>query len=280
MIVQEATRAEIRAFQKKTNEILLKVGKLDKDAAKKVFAYLRQMRAEIADAVTRATGFDQLHLTQILSEVESAIFRFQERYKDILLPTIKDAWEGGKELIDSPLAAAGIRFTPSPVIDLDYVEFLQQYSASLIKDLGTQTQRRVDSALRLAMLGAKSSNETMAEVGRILRKRTAYDAERIVRTEVSRALNLSTQKRMQDAGEKIPELRKYWLHTTDSRVRPSHSAVGYATNPNFGGTPIKVNEKFSVGGESANGPHDTALSAEETINCRCRVVTILIEEKK
>lgn len=276
MIIQEATRAEIRAFQKKTNEILRKVGKLDKDAAKKVFAYLRQMRADIADAVTRATGFDQLHLTQILSEIEGAINVFQRRYQDVLLPAIKDAWEGGKELIDYPLAAAGIRFTPSPVIDLDHVEFLQQYSASLIKDLGAQTQRRVDSALRLAMLGAKSSNEAMAEVGKILRKRTSYDAERIVRTEVSRTLNLSTQKRMQDAGEKIPELRKYWLHTTDSRVRPSHSSVGYATNPNFGGTPIKINEKFNVGGESANGPHDPNLSLEESAQCRCRVVTVLI----
>ena len=276
MIIQEATRAEIRAFQKKTNEILRKVGKLDKDAGKKVFAYLRQMRADIADAMTRATGFDQLHLTQILSEIEGAINVFQRRYQDVLLPVIKDAWEGGKELIDSPLAAAGIRFMPSPVIDLDHVEFLQQYSASLIKDLGAQTQRRVDSALRLAMLGAKNSNEAMTEVGRILRKRTAYDAERIVRTEVSRALNLSTQRRMQDAGEKIPELRKYWLHTTDSRVRPLHSSVGYATNPNFGGTPIGVNEKFSVGGESASGPHDVSLSAEETINCRCRVVIVLI----
>lgn len=276
MLIQEATRVEIRAFKKKTNEILRKVGKLDKDAAKKVFAYLRQMRADIADAVTRATGFDELHLTQILSEIEGAIAVFQQRYQDILLPTIKDAWEGGKELIDSPLAAAGIRFVPSPVIDLDYVEFLQQYSASLIRDLGAQTQRRVDSALRLAMLGVKNANEAMADVGRILRKRTAYEVERIVRMEVSRTLNLSTQRRMQDAGEKIPELRKYWLHTTDSRVRPSHLAVGYATNPRFGGTPIRINEKFNVGGEQANGPHDPALSAEESMQCRCRVVTILI----
>jgi hypothetical protein len=276
MIIHESTRADIRAYQKKTNEILRKVGKIDKDAVKKVSVFLRQMRADIADAVTRATGFDQLHFTQILSDIEGAINVFQQRYHDVLISAIGDAWQGGKELIDLPLAAANIRFAPSPVIDLDYIEFLQQYSASLIKDLGKQIQRRVDSALRLAMLGAKNSNEAMAEVGKILRKRTVYDAERIVRTEVSRTLNLSAQRRMQDADDKIPELRKYWLHTTDSRVRPSHLNVGYATNPNFGGTPIRVNEKFTIGGERVNGPHDPALSAEETINCRCRVVTILI----
>ena len=277
IFVKEATRAEIAAFAKKTRELQKKVGKLDDDAVKKAFTFLSDARMRIADSITQAQGFDQFHLVQLLQSVENAMEEFRQRYSKVVLPSIRDGFNGGHDLVDLPMIEAGIRISPRPLMDLNQIEFMQDFSASLIGKASKQAIWQIDSILRLAIIGEKSPNEVMREIGLVLRKRTAAEVERIVRTEINRSINLGEEIRTQQIKDQVKGLKKYWRHTNDSRTRDTHIEVGRATNPDYGGMPIDVDDDYDVGGYSAKYPMDVTLPASEVINCRCRNILTIVD---
>ncbi|MFQ5638224.1 MAG: phage minor head protein [bacterium] len=156
----------------------------------------------------------------------------------------------------------------------------------MVTDVSDAMRKKINTSVRLGLLGEKSPQDIIRELSKDKRFRRGVfksvkdRAEVVTRTEVNRALNLSTQKRFEQWSQQVPEMRKYWLHTRDSRVRPSHSAVGAATNPTLGGKPIPAKSSFRVGGFAAMGPHSVTLPARETVNCRCVLVSVFDEEKK
>ena len=84
-----------------------------------------------------------------------------------------------------------------------------------------------------------------------------YRSERIARTEVISASNMSSQAGALATG--VP-LDKTWIAKIDDKTRESHIAVD--------GEVVDINELFS------NGlllPGDPNGEAEDTINCRCAV---------
>lgn len=249
------------------------MGKRENDDVKKLYEFLQQARAQIADQLTQVESFDQYHLQRILAEIERVIGELQNRYTGYFLPRLAGAFDAGSRLAEAPLKTAGLDVSPRPLITPQQLEISQAYSAKLIRDITRDALAKVDGILRRAMLGESTPFQIMKQIGGVLRDRTAYELERITRTEVNRNLNLGTQQRGEEIAKEL-KVAKYWLHTSDSRVRDSHEKIGRETNPDFGGTPIAYKKKFTVGGRKANGPHDPSLPPEEAINCRCRLIII------
>lgn len=57
------------------------------------------------------------------------------------------------------------------------------------------------------------------------------------------------------------QVYKTWLATEDSRTRPDHIDID--------GTEVGVDDSFSVGEDTMNGPGDESADPGNTINCRC-----------
>lgn len=91
-----------------------------------------------------------------------------------------------------------------------------------------------------------------------------YRAERIARTEVISASNLSTQAGAEATGI---ALDKEWISYIDDRTRESHIAIN--------GEKVDMNETFSNGLEVPGDPNG---ESEEVINCRCTVGYISKED--
>lgn len=93
---------------------------------------------------------------------------------------------------------------------------------------------------------------------------SAYNAQRIVRTETTRAMNQGQLASMEHAIARGLPIRKQWMATTDNRTRESHADMN--------GEVVDIDRPFSNGlmypGDPAGGP-------EETINCRCTMVEII-----
>jgi len=89
-------------------------------------------------------------------------------------------------------------------------------------------------------------------------------AERIARTELSGLMNEVSYTQMEESGVVS---KKQWYSIGDNRTRSSHAGVN--------GTVVGFNEKFSVNGFAASGPHDASLPAGEVVNCRCRLIPIV-----
>ena len=108
-----------------------------------------------------------------------------------------------------------------------------------------------------------------AERGRILRSRfnklSAYQAERIVRTEATFAANLGARRSAIDMFGKNG-LQREWLNATDARVRDAHNL----SEPQI----REMDEPFNIGGELLMMPGDPSGSPQNVINCRCSVAHI------
>jgi hypothetical protein len=109
-------------------------------------------------------------------------------------------------------------------------------------------------------------NLGIAEKTRILRSQfnrySAFQAERLVRTEATSAANFATLK---SANTIFPaeDLQKEWISATDERTRPTHRAVN--------GVVVNQTDFFTVGDSLMMYPGDPRGSAKEVINCRCSI---------
>lgn len=261
------------AFRRKVKAILRDLDKNESTKLHDAIRYLKETRREIIDNLLRAEGFNELHLQRMLRETETSLREFERKFQRSLLSGVKNAFDGGLELVRAPLISSGLKEV-ALFVDNDLLRFSLQYSAEQIKSITENMLVKTNRILRQGLIGQKTSGQLMIELRKELSTKSAYGVERIVRTEINRALNLSEQRHNKQVAEIIPGLMKYWLHENDVRTRESHIAVGRATNPDYGGSPIPVGSKFIVGGHKADGPHDVSLPPEESINCRC--VQILV----
>ena len=71
--------------------------------------------------------------------------------------------------------------------------------------------------------------------------------------------------------------RKEWVATGDDRTRDSHliAWAQYTEGGNPG--PININEFFSVGNSQLRYPGDPIGGADETIQCRCTLVPVIVK---
>lgn len=163
-----------------------------------------------------------------------------------------------------------------------------QLAAEEVTTLTTSMRQQMVSGVRRAALGGLSPLEAMREVDQLLPKSrrgarvtdgVGASAERIVRTQTSRAFNASAERRAQalagdlrgvGAGAGAAVLRKQWVATLDSRTRPAHLAAH--------GQTVGLDEAFVVDGERMVFPGDPGASAANVVNCRCRMVTIVPED--
>ena len=105
------------------------------------------------------------------------------------------------------------------------------------------------------------------EKARILRRKfnqySDYQARRLVRTESTRASNFAVEESSKTMFSE-DQLSKQWVTMGDSRVRNWHQSVN--------GQKRRMGEPFNVFGEEIMRPGEG--SAKNTVNCRCRMITI------
>jgi hypothetical protein len=96
---------------------------------------------------------------------------------------------------------------------------------------------------------------------------SAYRAALIARTETHGAANYGADGAARETGLK---LRKEWIAAEDERTRIEHAEAD--------GTVVDQDEPFIVGGEALMYPGDPAGSPENTINCRCALGHIVLDD--
>jgi len=275
-----------KKYKKKLEQLLKQADKLDDAAVKRVLEILRQARKDVAAAIVHAGSFEQANQAAIERAIRNVFDEFARRYIVVLSEEQIKAWDLGQKLVDEPIRtlgiAAEIKLAALPQLSVELLSVMQGLTADLVTKVSDEARGVIMFEVRRALLSGQSITDVIKNIGGAItrgRFKTIADrAEFIARTETNRALNMATQLRGEQLAKAVVGVKKFWIHSADNRVRPSHEAVGRATNPAFGGAPIPINQKFTVGGYKAKGPHDPSLPANETINCRCRLGFVVPEE--
>lgn len=256
--------------------------KAEDEALRQIIAQLRELRRDIADTITST---DNLQGIRIQGSIDAAIADFERESRRILEESFRKAYDLGEEMIKEPLLSVGL--TP-PSLNQDLLGTLLGFSADLIKDITADMRQQINRQIRLAALGGQTPFQVMKNVTDILgvkardgiwgtRRRpeivkgVAARAEAIVRTELTRVFNISHMETAKQAG--IQGLQKRWIATGDRRTRRTHLRAHIDTETQ----PIPVNQPFRVGRYNMMYPGDPSAGAEETVNCRCVMITVVPE---
>ena len=247
---------------------------LDRETAALALEYLRAMKARLQLELTTAEAFNAFRLTELTTAVDRLIVEYEAQLISLTTGAIRDSARLGALSVVEPLQSAGLTvgfFQPSPA----QLNVVLDFSADLIRGITAETRKIINSEIKMAALGERSTISAMQAINDKLgipsgRKPPAsgiaYRGERIVRTEVGRVFNLSTHSQQLATAQSVPGLEKAWLATGDGRTRLTHLIAH--------GQQVPVNRPFIVGGAELMYPLDPAGPPQETINCRCVMATV------
>lgn len=146
-----------------------------------------------------------------------------------------------------------------------YGSLIAAYNAPLVAD--TAKRSLINLTVRL-MRDPEFQALGNQQQARILRSKfnqySDYQARRLVRTESTRAANYAIEEASKTMFSE-DQLMKEWLNVGDAKVRSWHRGIAS----------VPMSEPFDVGGELIQRPGEG--TARNTINCRCRMITIPIE---
>lgn len=253
-------------------------GAVEDTTVKAATALLQALKRDLQDRFLSATDFEAQHLRRLLDETNVQLDQYESTLAALLGTGMKQAVDTGLDAVIAPLTAAGYDVAVSPVVRAR-VNALVDFSAELVKNISDEVRGVINTQLRLGVLGGKTPFEIMKEITRllgyergILVNGVGIRAEAIVRTEMTRIYNLSAYSQQLYTNTTLPGgVLKAWRATGDGRTRQSHLEAAARYNEN----PIPVNEKFIVGSAELAHPGDPAGPAKETINCRCKIRTII-----
>jgi hypothetical protein len=155
----------------------------------------------------------------------------------------------------------------------DATRFAEGYAGSLVQKVSDTTKEQVRQVTLQALDEGLSIPDTMRRLQEVWPDLAAVRAERIARTEVVSASNYGVKAGAETFQEETGVvLRKLWISTDDDRTREDHKREYMGSQ-----SPL-INEQFVVGGELADIPGDTNLSAAMRVNCRCSAAYVPAED--
>ena len=248
-------------------KIIKEKGLAVKSGTRAMLDILEELRKEVLYELGQAaiTKWDSYHLKQMLSSIENQVENFKAKAKAEAEGLLEESWGLGKNLVDLPLAEAGI-YTGFH-LSTSVFDTMKDFTFHKIDGLSNAAWEKIQSELTLGVMGGKTPQEVAAAIGKNLKDPSVFGsiarrAEVITKTEMGRVFSQAAELRMEQAAEHVDGLEKKWRHVGHPKVpRLSHVAAD--------GQHVPVNEPFNIGGESMMFPRDPAASIEETINCGC-----------
>ncbi len=226
---------------------------------------LEALQKETLDRLGEAaiTEWDAYHLKQMLDSIENQISNFQAKAKAEADGLLEESWGMGRNLVDMPLAEAGI-YTGFR-LSTSVLDTLKDFTFHKIEGLSDSAWEKIRGELTLGVMGGKTPQEVAKAIGTNLKdpsifRSIAHRAEVITQTEMGRVFSTAAELRMEEAAEHVKDLEKMWRHVGHPKVpRPSHVAAD--------GQHVPVDEPFDIGGVSMMYPRDPGAPIDETINC-------------
>jgi len=251
-----------KAFLDARAEVLQSFNGATADSLRQVLAVLeateQKLRAELANS---PTDWQAYQLPNQLQSIDVALLEVKQALTRITMSAANDGVEYGRALIDSPLAAGGIRVgAVLGDIDLRQVHAIRTFMIDRMSDVSSEAAGKLKSSISLAVTGGKTPADAVSEVAAAL-KSPRSRAITIVRTEMGRTFSVAGQERMGQASTVLPGLKKQWRRSGKIHSRINHDLAD--------GQIQGVDKPFDLGGPKLMYPRDPEGSASETINCGC-----------
>lgn len=166
---------------------------------------------------------------------------------------------GAAEVASAAAAGTQVAFSERSPFILAEVSRMATYFAT---QLNETTAKELQQSLAEGLSLGESEGVLADRVDDVFNRRV-NNATTIARTETTKAINFGQIESYRQSGI----AKKQWLTVLDERTRAGHMEANMQVRG--------LDEPFNVAGESLRTPGDTNGSAENTINCRCRVLPVI-----
>jgi phage portal protein BeeE len=207
--------------------------------------------------------------TSTRDTVDDAILSDQEEWLVILAAAALAAAETGRALFVEMVPEA----VPFALVRGEAVKFAERTAATQWANISATTQARVQRLIALGIESGATPTQIAAQIRKGYDEFKGARAATIARTETANALNFGLQQTAKETARREGiELVKVWVTILDGNQRDSHNRANGQTRP--------IDEQFIVGGSFGQRPHDPALPAAETVNCRCTLAYRKVKRRR
>lgn len=249
----EAIRGRTRLLTETRDEIV----RLLKEAAARIRVIL----------AGQPTDYQQWALPRLQREIQQALAEFGESASAQISTAAGRAWQLGQDLVDRPLAAAGISAQISlQALDVRQLVAMRAFMTDRIKNIALEAANKINAELGLVVIGAQGPSDAIGATTRILGEVSRARARTIVRTELARVFAVASFERMKESARHIPGLQKQWRKSGKAHPRPHHDIIDGQLRDI--GDPFTV-KPFGKAAVEMMFPHDPTAPASEVINCGC-----------
>lgn len=137
--------------------------------------------------------------------------------------------------------------------------WIQKWSEDLADIMNLNTHKAIESVLSNAL----EDGEGIPKIVEKLKELPEFDRNRAKTTAVTETLAAHSRSQWESYMQSPAVVEKVWKHSGSKGIDPREDHVA------LDGVCIKVDEAFTVGGEEAQHPRDTSLSAKQRVNCHC-----------
>lgn len=229
--------------------------------------FISQLKAAFEDqakAVARAV--DSGDLDTAITQADAAIAKNSQKIAAIIERNMRAVGDDfGKQTLRS--AKQDLRRKESKQEEQRFQYFLESWikihSGRRITQVNETTKKKVADAIRLGFQEEEGIPDLAKRIQDSYSGFSKKRATLIARTETVAASNAATKGAAKSLG--IPDLKKIWISSSDSRSRDNHRAMD--------DTKIDIDEKFLVptdsGAVEMDQPGDPTAPVGEIANCRC-----------
>lgn len=198
---------------------------------------------------------------RVQESIDAALARMDQDLADQAAARQAASWTLGRELVDNPLAAAGVELGPVlPAIDTRQLAAMRKFMVGKLKDVTRETATAIRDQLGLVLTGATPVSDAVAAITPMVESKR-YRALAIVRTEVGRAYSTASHERQLQARKVLPGMKKQWRKSGKANGRVDHMLAD--------GQVRKLDEPFDVGGASFMHPRSEDCPVGHAVNCGC-----------
>lgn len=261
----EAQRSKKKSLispkSKKGIEIYLKRFTKEENALRKKYIEIFNTQEKIVLSNIKRKG--KKAIVKAINDPEDVLFNKEAQSKKTALavsPLIFAivANEGAEALAEIGLDPGAF------VIEADFEKAINRNINRFSAEITDTTYDRLIEELRVGLQNEEGIAGLSSRVETVFNQATDFRSRTIARTETLRATNSAFQEAYKQADIEGKE----WVAVEDARLRPSHSAANRQV--------VKINKRFSVGSSKMRFPGDPSAPANETINCRCRIVAAIL----
>ena len=210
------------------------------------------------------TEWQVWHLANTKSEIASVLNTLKAKLASIGTTSSTTAWQNGLNMIDVPLAAAGMIDVVHnlPLIDVNRIGTNKAFLLERLTDIPAAIVSKINAQLGAVSIGATNRNDAIKTIEKLLVTGGKSRAKTILGTELGRMQEIAIHERRKEAQKVLPGMEKEWRKSGKLHSRLNHDLIH--------GQKQKIDEPFIISGTvKMDYPRDPKAPAKETINCGC-----------